>query len=122
MKRQFVKNLGSNWAVYVSAALLSQEQLEEMRNLTDSYESLFSKRARKYKELDLKNKNLSDYLDYLNHNSGELDHLIDAFTINVSRFFRNSLVFEYISKIVISIYCIKIIIRPKRFYIINSHI
>lgn len=39
---------------------ITKEQIEEMRSLTDSYESLFSKRARLYKELDLKNKSLSD--------------------------------------------------------------
>ena len=48
-----------------------------------------------------KNNNLDDYLEYLNHNPDELDNLIDVFTINVSRFFRNSLSFEYIKKIII---------------------
>ena len=45
---------------------ISNDQLEEMRRLTDSYESLFSKRARLYKELGLKDKNLSDN-DYKNY-------------------------------------------------------
>jgi arsenate reductase-like glutaredoxin family protein len=38
-----------------------------MRDLTDSYESLFSKRARLYKELDLKDKLLSEdeYKSYI---------------------------------------------------------
>jgi len=51
----------------IKTAPITLEQLEEMRSLTDSYESLFSKRARKYKELDLKNKNLSeeDYKNYI---------------------------------------------------------
>ncbi len=46
---------------------MNNAQIEEMRALTDSYESLFSKRARLYKELDLKNKNLSeeDYKNYI---------------------------------------------------------
>lgn len=46
---------------------ITKEQIEEMRSLTDSYESLFSKRARLYKELDLKNKPLSDddYKSYI---------------------------------------------------------
>ena len=48
-----------------------------------------------------KSKNLKDYLEYLNENYDEVDNLIDVFTINVSRFFRNSLTFEYIAKIVI---------------------
>jgi arsenate reductase len=42
-------------------------QIEDMRRLTDSYESLFSKRARLYKELGLKDKSLSeeDYKSYI---------------------------------------------------------
>jgi arsenate reductase-like glutaredoxin family protein len=35
-------------------------QIEEMKNLTGSYESLFSKRARLYKELGLKDLSLSE--------------------------------------------------------------
>ena len=46
-------------------------------------------------------KNNDEYLEYLKNNPDEIDKLIDAFTINVSRFFRNSLTFEYINKIVI---------------------
>ena len=45
---------------------ITTEQLEEMRALTDSYESLFSKRARLYKELGLKDKSLTDK-DYKNY-------------------------------------------------------
>lgn len=44
---------------------------------------------------------LNDYYEYLNNHSDEMDKLIDVFTINVSRFFRNSFIFEYISKIII---------------------
>ena len=46
---------------------ISEEQIAAMRSLTNSYESLFSKRARLYKELDLKNKSLSedDYKNYI---------------------------------------------------------
>lgn len=42
-------------------------QIEAMRALTDSYESLFSKRARLYKELELKDKSLSedDYKNFI---------------------------------------------------------
>ncbi len=35
-------------------------QLEEMRKLTNNYESLFNKRARLYKERDLKNKTITE--------------------------------------------------------------
>lgn len=38
-----------------------------------------------------------DYLHYLKENPDEFDHLIDALTINVSRFFRDTLTFEYIA-------------------------
>ncbi|WP_321297088.1 ArsC/Spx/MgsR family protein [Marinifilum fragile] len=46
---------------------ISADQLEEMKNLSGSYESLFSRRAIKYKELGLKEKVLSenDYRDYI---------------------------------------------------------
>ncbi|MCD4694761.1 MAG: protein-glutamate O-methyltransferase CheR [Bacteroidales bacterium] len=46
-------------------------------------------------------KDFDNYLEYLDRHPGELDNLIDVFTINVSRFFRNSLSFEYITKIII---------------------
>ncbi len=39
---------------------VTPEQLDEMKELAGNYESLFSKIARKYKELDLKNKKLTE--------------------------------------------------------------
>lgn len=39
---------------------ITEVQLEEMKELGGSYETLFSKRARLYKERDLKNENLSE--------------------------------------------------------------
>ncbi len=39
---------------------ISKEQLEQMHELAGSYESLFSKKARLYKERDLKNKSLKE--------------------------------------------------------------
>lgn len=45
---------------------ITENQLEEMKTLAGSYEALFSKRAKLYKELDLKNKNLEDD-DYKNY-------------------------------------------------------
>ncbi len=39
---------------------ITKEQIEEMYDLVGSYEALFSKRARLYKERDLKNQNLSE--------------------------------------------------------------
>jgi len=39
----------------------------------------------------------NDYLNYLHENPDELDNLLDVLTINVSRFFRDTLTFEYIA-------------------------
>ncbi|WP_108808078.1 arsenate reductase family protein [Aquimarina spinulae] len=39
---------------------ITTEQIEEMYDLAGNYEALFSKRARLYKERDLKNQNLSE--------------------------------------------------------------
>jgi len=46
---------------------ISTEELEEMHQLSGSYEALFSKKAQLYKSLDLKNKNLTetDYKKYI---------------------------------------------------------
>ncbi|GGX11875.1 arsenate reductase family protein [Aquimarina muelleri] len=44
---------------------ITTEQLDEMQKLTESYEVLFSKRARLYKERDLKSQNLTEK-DYKN--------------------------------------------------------
>jgi len=44
---------------------ITEQQIEEMYKLAGSYESLFSKRARLYKERDLKNQNLTEE-DYKN--------------------------------------------------------
>ncbi len=38
-----------------------------------------------------------EYLDYLYNHPNEIDHLLDVLTINVSKFFRNTLAFEYIA-------------------------
>ena len=46
---------------------ITEEQIENLYQLSGSYEVLFSKIARKYKELGLKNKSLgeSDYRNYI---------------------------------------------------------
>lgn len=46
---------------------ISTEELEEMHQLSGSYEALFSKKAQLYKSLDLKNKSLTetDYKKYI---------------------------------------------------------
>ena len=42
---------------------ITVEQLEELYAFTNSYEALFNKRAKLYREMDLKNQNLQD-IDY----------------------------------------------------------
>ncbi|WP_424492620.1 arsenate reductase family protein [Salinimicrobium sp. GXAS 041] len=49
----------------IKANPVSEKELEELKTLAGSYEALFSKRARLYKERDLKNKDLSEE-DYKN--------------------------------------------------------
>jgi len=49
----------------IKTEAITNEQIEEMHKFTASYEELFSKRARLYKERDLKNKNLTEE-DYKN--------------------------------------------------------
>src|SRR5215510_16188310 len=46
---------------------ITPAQLDEMKKMTGSYESLFSRRAMKYKEWGLKDKKLAenDYRDYI---------------------------------------------------------
>jgi len=46
---------------------MTKKQLEEMKKLAGSYEALFSRRALKYKELGLKDKQLTeeDYKNYI---------------------------------------------------------
>ena len=49
---------------------ITAKQLDEMKNLAGSFETLFSKKAKLYKEMDLKNQSLEerDYRHYI------LDH------------------------------------------------
>jgi arsenate reductase len=44
----------------IKTEAITNSQLEEMHGLSGSYDALFSKRARLYKEKDLKNANLTD--------------------------------------------------------------
>ena len=46
-------------------------------------------------------KNTDEYLHYLSQHPFELDELVDVFTIKVSEFFRNSMVFDFIKKLII---------------------
>lgn len=61
-------NLPSDFELQdIKTSTITEAQIDEMRVLTDSYESLFSKRARLYKELGLKDKALAenDYKNYI---------------------------------------------------------
>ncbi len=44
----------------IKSTPITESQIDEMYKLSNSYEALFSKRAVKYKELGLKDKNLSE--------------------------------------------------------------
>ena len=44
----------------IKANKITNEQIEQMQKMSGSYDSLFSKRAMKYKSLALKEKNLSE--------------------------------------------------------------
>lgn len=51
----------------IKTASITPAQLDEMKQMAGSYEALFSRRALKYKELGLKDKQLSekDYRNYI---------------------------------------------------------
>lgn len=51
----------------IKTSKITEQQLDQMYDLAGSYEALFSKIARKYKELGLKDKNLTeeDYKNYI---------------------------------------------------------
>ena len=51
----------------IKSEAVTVSQVEEMKALSGSYEALFSKRSKLYKEMDLKNQNLTerDYKQYI---------------------------------------------------------
>ena len=59
--------------------------------------SMIERRAGK-RLLTSKCKNYDEYLQFIRKHPDELDNLVDILTINVSRFFRDSLSFEYIAE------------------------
>lgn len=64
-------NLSSDYILQdIKTEPITVKQLEHMGSLSGSYEALFSKRSKLYKEMDLKNQNLEerDYKHYI------LDH------------------------------------------------
>ena len=61
-------NLSSDFVLQdIKENPLTVKQVEELHKLSGSYEALFSKRAKLYKEMDLKNANLQerDYKHYI---------------------------------------------------------
>src|SRR5687767_5830878 len=65
---------------------ITPEQLDEMRAMTGSYESLFSRRAMKYKEMGLKDKKLTED-DYRKLILEEYTFLKRPVTINGKKIF-----------------------------------
>lgn len=75
--------------------------LEFLRNergfdFTGYYPSMLERRLNK-RLFETKINNTTDYFELLIKDNKEIDNLIDILTINVSRFFRNPLYFEYLS-------------------------
>ena len=61
-------NIGSDFELQnIKTEAITPEQLDEMKALSGSYESLFSRKSMKYKALGLKDKTLSedDYKNYI---------------------------------------------------------
>ena len=65
---------------------ITPQQLDEMRSLTGSYESLFSRRALKYKEMGLKDQQLTED-DYRRLILDEYTFLKRPVTINGKKIF-----------------------------------
>ncbi|WPO79863.1 arsenate reductase family protein [Flavobacterium sp. KACC 22761] len=60
--RKIIKSLPENNLVFqdIRQNPITEAELEEMHQLSGSYEALFSKKAQLYKSMDLKNKNLTE--------------------------------------------------------------
>ena len=72
--------------------------LNEKRGFDFSgYRASMVERRIKKRLTSTKTKDPNEYLHYLKRHPDELDKLVDALTINVSRFFRDTLTFEYIA-------------------------
>ena len=100
---------------------ITPQQLEEMKNLAGSYEALFSRRALKYKELGLKDKQLTED-DYKNFILKEYTFLKRPVTIFNGKIFIGNdkkTVGEIVRPVkCLSFFiircCLRFIIRPKR--------
>ncbi len=60
--RRILKNMDTSGYILqeIKTNPITVKQLEELYNLTKSYEVLFSKRAKKYKQMDLKSQHLTE--------------------------------------------------------------
>lgn len=60
--RRILKNIPINKFILqeIKSEPITVKQLEEMYSFTNSYESLFSKRSKKFKAMDLKNQDLTE--------------------------------------------------------------
>jgi len=84
-------NLDSSFVLQdIKADPITVKQVEEMKDLAGSYEALFSKRAKLYKERDLKNEDLgeADYKAFILEHYTFLSRPV--FIINNSIFIGNS--------------------------------
>ena len=73
----------------IKVQAITKEQLGELFNLTDSYEDLFSRRAKLYQERDLKNENLLEE-DYKNLILEHYTFLKRPVIVNNDKFFIGS--------------------------------
>ena len=84
-------DLGSDFELIdIKKTAISAEELAHLKTLSGSYEALFSKRAKLYKELGLKEKNLNeeDYKNYILENYTFLKRPV--FVLNDQLFVGNS--------------------------------
>lgn len=84
-------NLSSDFVLQdIKSEEITVKQLEDMHAISGSYEALFSKRSKLYKEMDLKNQDLSerDYKQYILEHYTFLSRPV--FIINDSIFIGNS--------------------------------
>jgi chemotaxis protein methyltransferase CheR len=75
------------------------EYLNEKRGFDFSgYRSSFITSLVRQRCADARRKDYGEYFHYIKGHADEIDKLVDALTINVSRFFRNTLTFDHIAK------------------------
>ncbi|MDA3860769.1 MAG: protein-glutamate O-methyltransferase CheR [Melioribacteraceae bacterium] len=87
-----------NQNIFMSiASFLREKRNFDINNLQPS---LITRRLN-WRITQLKIKSTEEYFNYLTNSDDELDELINAFLINYSKFFRNPLLFEYVTNILL---------------------